>query len=197
MDNKEKERRAKLIIEQSEGIFPVFEVFYLESIIDTARRALHAFESFDDAFKAGISDEIVVALIQEALTHSASLSRFFWPSRDKGVTFSRGAKLRKHFSVPDNSPLKDKSLRNALEHYDERLDDFLLEDHAGTFYPQSIIGPASFSDEQVTYIFRLVDPETKIFILLGKKYHFGPVREAVKQIFEQATGMNNNGGRLR
>ena len=58
--------------------------------------------------------------------------------------------------MSDNSSLKGRNLRNALEHFDERLDLFLLEDDTGIFFPSAIIGGHELADEPTPRIFKLV-----------------------------------------
>ena len=197
MDNSEKDRRGKLVAEHSDGIHPPYEIFYLMSVWETAARTLDAFERYDALLAEGARDLAIVATLQEALTHVAALARFFWPIRDKWNTYSRGSKLRKAFGVEDDSCLRDKQLRNCLEHYDEKVDEFLLEDRAGNFYPQSIVGPSAMSENAIIHVFRLVDPKEQVFVLLGNKYNFGRIREAVEDVYANAQRMISSGGRLR
>ena len=55
-----------------------------------------------------------------------------------------------------SSPLEDRELRNALEHFDERLDDFLLKDPVGYFFPGPSVQSHEIADEAPGQIFRLV-----------------------------------------
>jgi hypothetical protein len=105
-------------------------------------------------------------------------------------------KLRAAFSIKESSPLFDRELRNTLEHFDERLDEFLLEDIVGPAFPSPLVGSADLADEQLGHIFRLVDPDAEIFVLLGKKYPFGSSRQAVAELYYNATDLLDNGGRL-
>jgi hypothetical protein len=189
-------RKEGIIVGEYAGVAPVFEIFYLESIVYAAGRASDAFQRHDEALKTGSSDAVVVATVHEALTHAAALSRFVWPSRVAGMPGARGAKLRAAFSLDEQSPLHDRDLRNALEHYDERLDRFLLQDIAGYLFPGTMVGPADLADEELGHIFQLVDPEAEIFVLLGEKHTFGPLRRAVEGVLEMATRMSGGGGRL-
>ncbi len=197
MADPEIEKRKKMLIEESQGIWPMFEAFYLESIVLTAQTAIAAFQRYDEALLKSDSSGIV-ATLQEALVHSASLSRFFWPSpRDRtGVAATRGEKLRKAFGLKDDSALQGRELRDALEHFDERLDEFLLEEHVGNFLPTPVIGDVSFSDNHLLHVFRLVDPKKEIFVLFGKPYEFGSLRKEVGSLLKNARRMNSDGGIL-
>jgi hypothetical protein len=192
----ERIRREAIVADQYGGIVPTFEVFYLESIAYAAGRAVAAFERFDSALSEAKGNEEVVAAVQEALTHVAGLSRFFWPPAKEKVTQARARKLRMAFGLDDGSVLQSRELRNALEHFDERLDAFLLHDHAGYFFPGAMVDDASLSEDAIGHIFRLVDPNTSTFVLLGQAYSFAELRSVAKEISDKATTSSRHGGRL-
>jgi hypothetical protein len=197
MSDAERARREKIVIDDCQGILPYTEAFYLESIAYTAGRAVSAFIRFDEAVSTKDSNDDIVAAVQEALTHVAALSRFFWPARKTALSNARGKRLREAFQVPEGSPLQSRELRNALEHFDERLDEFLLEDHAGSFFPSAMVDDASLSEEQTGHIFRLVDPKTSKFVLLGTAYSFGELHREAERIQSLAEESSDRGGRLR
>ena len=132
----ETERRTK-IIEKYGGISPVTEAFYIHSISYSAERSLSAYDKFNSLILSNENSSYSVPFMHEALGHAAGLSRFFWPSRNKKLHKNRGQKLRKSFSIDEHSPLKDRKIRDALEHFDERLDYFLLENDSGNFFSYS------------------------------------------------------------
>lgn len=192
----ERRKREKFVISQEDGIFPMYEAFYIEAILYSAGRAMDAFQRFDKAVRESAVAADIVATAHEALTHIAGLSRFFWPARDKDLHNARARKLREAFQLDDKSALYDRQLRNALEHFDERLDEFLLQDLAGHFYPSPIVGSLSMEGPTDT-MFRMVDPEKEIFALLGQKYSFGYLRSAVDDIYSKAQAMEGSGSILR
>lgn len=109
---------------------------------------------------------------------------------------ARGKKLRERFGIQEGSPLQSRELRNALEHFDERLDDFLVDDHFGYFFPGPMVDDASLSEETIGHIFRLVDPKTSNFVLLGTAYSFKELREMAETIEIKASEKSESGGRL-
>ena len=160
------------------------------------RHTRRAFERFsravtneEDAFKT-------VAAVQEALTHSAALSRFFWPARKDKLHLTRASKLCSLFKM-SKSVLEQRHLRNALEHFDERLDMFLLEDVSGAFFPGPLVEPHTLADKPGEHIFRMVDPFSFVFILLGEKYEFLDIWKEVRRVRALATRFDSNGSRLR
>ncbi len=131
------------------------------------------------------------ASIQEALTHAAALSRFFWPVGKKNrLAQARGKRLREVFAMNDDSALRFRDLRNAFEHYDENLDRYLLEDNSGYFFPTPLIDNHELADEALGNIFKLVDPNGGICVLLGRKFEYRTIQREIKRILDQ--GKQNN-----
>lgn len=172
----------------------MYEAFYIEALAYCAGRARSAFERFDRALAEGKDQATIVATAHEALSHVAALSRYFWPASKKSLHVARAKKLRDSLELDESSPLADRGLRNALEHFDERLDIFLLQDLVGYMFPGPLIGDASLNDDALGHIFRLVDPASQIFVLLGEIYEFGPMRIAVDDVLEKLA--RTTGGRL-
>lgn len=192
----ELQRRTKIVVGDYGGILPMFEAFYLEAIKYAARSAIDAFDRYEAAIMQGNNAASAVANVHEALMHAGAVSRFFWPIRNDGITAARAVKLREAFGITDESPLFNRELRNALEHFDERLDGFLLDDTVGAIFPGPIVGSAELAEDELGHIFRLVDPQIDIFVLFGKKYEFEPIREAVNVVFHIADDCDARGGRL-
>jgi hypothetical protein len=182
-------------MEDRSVIEPMFEVFYLESIKYAAERANAAFERFDDALIRGEHNGLVVANVQEAMTHIGELSRIFWPSRDNRIFRLRADQLRVAFGLDDTSLLKNRELRDALEHFDERLDIYLKSFPVGQLITEPIVGLIDQLSEPIR-IFRMVDPQRSTFVMLDEKYEFGELREIAKSLQEKTEEMLKNGGRL-
>lgn len=200
----ELDRRAILIAERYSGINPPCEAFYIWSVMYSAGRSREAFERFAIARAVGDNDDSQVSAVHEALGHAGSLSRFFWPSGVggrrietlKALKLARAKTLRDAFGLTDDSPLKDRRLRDFLEHFDERLDEYLLRNDAGYFFPSAMIGDQELADDPVGHIFKLVDPKTSCFVLLGVKHYFAEVRKEVYRIYELAGKMDKLGCKL-
>jgi hypothetical protein len=204
-DKREIIERAVIVSSDDGGIIPYCEAFYIESILYAAGRAKEAFERYESMLKQEIEPAYLISIIQEAVGHAAALSRFFWPS---GIGFkepkeiqnlreNRGIKLRKSFGLLDTSPLMNRSLRNAWEHFDERLDKFLLQNDAGFFFPSALIGSHTLADDPMGKIFKLLDQDEGCLVLLGEKYFFRPIKEEVLRIFDHAVFCDKHGGRLK
>jgi len=69
--------------------------------------------------------------LQAALISYGSVSRFLFPPKNEATAKMRGEQLRLELDVSVNSPLKNRDARNAVEHFDERLDRCLERPDAG------------------------------------------------------------------
>jgi hypothetical protein len=192
--DEERSERENYVVNQSDGILPMYEAFYIEALTYCAGRAGSAFERFDRALAEGLDQATIVATAHEALSHVAALSRYFWPAKGKPLHLARAKRLREALGIDDSSPLADRGLRNVLEHFDERLDTFLLQDLVGYMFPGPLVGKATLNEDALGNIFRLVDPVSQVFVLLGERYEFGPMRVAVENILEKLA--RTTGGRL-
>ncbi|WP_287372127.1 hypothetical protein [Prosthecochloris sp.] len=205
MEINEYERRALICSEQYNGILPYSEAFYIYSIIYSSTRCLGAFERYKWIKKRGATAEELVSSVQEAISHAASLSRYFWPSKQgtrkqpnlNRLKELRGIMLRKAFKIEDTSGLHNRELRNVWEHFDERLDIYCLENDSGYFYPGCMVGHHTLADKSTNRIFKLLDVDAECLVLLGKKYFFSPIRDAVQLVLNRAKEFESNGLRLK
>ncbi|MGY4800170.1 hypothetical protein [Teichococcus aerofrigidensis] len=180
--------RSESTAREHGGILPMHVAFFAHSIAYSASRSEAAFQEFEILAEVEAPDATIFAGIQEALTHAAALSRFFFPTKpiENELAATRGKKLRELFNVEDGSPLKWRHLRNALEHFDEDLDRFLLSFPVGYLIPSPIVTSHTIADEDLANIFKLVDPVAKICVLLGKKFEYAPIRSEVQRVLALA-----------
>jgi hypothetical protein len=189
---------------EAKTIWPPFEVFYIQSMLFNAKAAtasvqqinaiLHvvAENSPDDPVGA-IPVHTFLGHLQTLVLHAAALSRYFWPARDQHSW--RGVQLRQAFSVDDASPLKSRELRNAIEHFDERLDSYLESDRAGQFIPE-YVGPEPESGGVPLHMFRAYFVDSGDFVLLGGRFSMPRIAEEVLRLEAALRYMDANGGRL-
>jgi len=205
-DSEELDKRAKLIAEKYDGILPYFEAFYLISIHYSSDRCLESFYHYQQLKNEDdVIPDYIISVVQEAIGHAAALSRYFWPSPGgtksqknlQELRLKRGKKLRESFNLDDTSPLFNRELRNAWEHFDERLDSYLAGMDSGMFFPNCQIGSHKLSDDPVDQYFKLLDIEAECLVLMGTKYFFAPIRYEVERIFAKNTEFFKNGARLK
>lgn len=187
----ELEERAEYIVETLDGMQPPHVAFYIESISYSAGRCIESFLEYERVRNDKISPDYLVSILQEAVGHAGALSKYFWPApmkvkgrkKFKELILKRGEYLRKMFDLDESSPLYNRDLRNAWEHFDERLDDYLLNCDAGYFFPCCIIDDHTLSDDPTGHIFKLLDPKSECLVLMGQKFFFRPIWDEVNRIF--------------
>ena len=123
-------------------------------------------------------------LLQSLVNHAAALSRYFFPSargKNKSLHEARGEDLRKAYAVKPDSPLGDRGLRNAMEHFDERLDLYFAEFKTGCFIPE-FVGLEPKKSGVPAHFFRAFFADTGRFQLLGETFAIQPLLDELHRI---------------
>lgn len=126
------------------------------------------------------------------LQHAASVSRLLWPpgspnAAHKARAEARGDHLRQILAVPHSHALRARTLRDHLEHFDYRLDDWaessrdkiVVDHHVG---PRASIGGDVISDAD---ILRLFDPATSAFVFRGETFNIQDLADGIVDIRER------------
>jgi hypothetical protein len=191
-------------IEQSE-ILPPFQIFYIQSMLFnslSAMRSIARLESIFSKLPEQITEEDMSKLptkailneLQNMVIQSAALSRYFWPVR-KGHE-ARARRLREAFAMDETSPLFNRDLRNALEHFDERLDHYVAAGLVGYTFPE-YVGAKPEEDEIPRHFFRAYFPDTGEFRLLNEEFEIQPLADELFFVHHHLTTLDQNGGMLR
>lgn len=195
IDDSELSCRISIIMD-SEGILPQYSEFYMLSILYSAERSVLAFDRYENLLLSSRDSSLLISSVQEAIGHAASLSRYFWCSGQANKNKEmfrlrniRAQNLRKKFEIKDSSPLKDRALRDAWEHFDERLDSFLIINDSGYFFPTPILEKHTIADEPMANIFKLLDIEAQCLVLLNQKYYFGEIKDEALKIYKIACSL--------
>jgi hypothetical protein len=186
------------------AIWPPYEVFYIHGMLFNARAAVRSISSINalihDVLQHGraaiekIDQTDALNEVQNILLHGAALSRYFWPVR-KGHD-DRAVHLRRSLEVRDDSPLRSRGLRNAVEHFDERLDHYLEAPIVGAIVP-NYFGPTPTDDGVPLHLFRAYFVDTGVFQLLDQRVNVEPVAQEIWRIWEELESCDRQGGRLR
>lgn len=178
---------------------PPFEVFYLISLefctysaLESAQRVMDLvgrIRSGDEEFPP----QILLNEVQNIVNQGAAISRFFWPSDRKYR--ARGEALRLAFDIEDSNPLKDRKLRNMVEHFDEYLDDYLRRNFSGQYVPD-YVGTAPGKDRGPLKLFRGYFVDTGQFEVLGEAYEIQPIVDALESLHEMLVEAHSNGSRI-
>jgi hypothetical protein len=192
--------RAKTTVEEFNGIIAYNEAFYLISISMAAESSILAYERF--LLHLWQSPDLeAFAHFLDFLTQTAATSRYFWPAKSsqnkaQNVTDARAKKLQTAFGLGQKSPLRDRTLRNVIEHYDEYLDRFLLRGLVGPILPSPIITSENLQESEIGYAFQFVNPVYEYAVLLGVRGGYDKIIPELKRVLTNARKMLDDGGRL-
>lgn len=190
---------------EQKAIWPPFQVFYIQSMLfnsSSAVRSIARLESIFSNLPEQITQEDISQLptktilneLQNMVLQSAALSRYFWPVR-KGHE-ARAGRLREAFAMSETSPLFNRDLRNAIEHFDERLDHYLATGLVGYVFPE-YVGAKPKEDGVPGHFFRAYFPDTGEFRLLNEEFKIPPLADELFFVHNHLTTVDQDGGMLR
>ena len=164
---------------------PRFEKAYLREVIIQSEYALIAEARMNELLKEGVP-VLFFQAAQGFLSHAAAISRILWPPRKKDDRArGRGEHLRAVLSVTDNHPLRTRTLRDHLEHFDERLDQWSQETTHGAII-DLVIGPASSFIGGVAVgrgdFLRVYEQDRKVFTFRGDEFNIQELAAGVKTV---------------
>jgi hypothetical protein len=178
--------------DQNFGIWPVYRVFYLESMRFITTSATNSIlelnrnlQLWEEGNHSLLDRSSILNPVQNIVLQGAALSRYFWPVKaQKSLHKNRAEFLRDKFKMTDKSPLKSRDLRNIIEHFDEKLDEYLEHDIAGHIIPE-FVGDLSEQREVPVHVFRAYDPTTATFEILGHQFHISPIADEIVRVHVQ------------
>ena len=187
-------------IELFKGIQPPHLAFYsqairfnLESAIYSVEFVVNALDEADTEEKLVGATDAILDAIQNMLVHTANLTKYFWET-NKGlhkIHRKRAQNLRKIFNVSDTSAIKDKGLRNHLEHLDENLDKYLWSKPiVGNIYP-AYVGPEMSRDAVPYHFFRAFFTDSGTFESLGLRFEIQPIVDELYELYRGSFGESN------
>lgn len=186
------------------SIWPPYEAFYIRSMMFNAAAAAGSVEQINAVMHvvqennpedpvSTLPVQYLLGELQSLVVHAAALSRYFWPARAQHHW--RGAQLRHAFGIVEESPLKSRDLRNAIEHFDEHLDRFLENGPVGNILPE-YVGPFVEPDGVPVHLFRAYYLDTGVFELLGQRYDIPSLAREVMRVRANLQRMDSTSGRL-
>ena len=185
-------------------IWPPHEAFYIQSMLFNANAAAASIEQINAVMHVvaeNSPEDPVSALpvhyllehLQNLVIHAAALSRYFWPVGKKHQW--RGVQMREAFAIGEESALKPRELRNAIEHFDERLDLYVEGGLVGQIIPE-YVGPVPAPTGVPFHLFRGYYVDTGEFELLGDRFNIPEIAGEVLRIRDGLRRMDSQGGRL-
>lgn len=199
-----------MIDEKDTSIWPPYHAFYIQSMLFNTSSALQACDKASNyiiAISKGeldpqdIKDELLDCL-QNFINHSGAIARYFFPSLIGGkgsirnLHKNRAEYLSNIFGVDQNSPLHDKKLRNAIEHFDERLDKYLESGIVGHIFPSLILNKPEETDVP-HHIFRAYYLNDGIYQILDERHQVQPILDEMVRVHDLLINFESNGCTFR
>lgn len=180
----------------------IYQAFYIQSMLFNCQSAISSIARVDSVFeklpheptKEDLNNLPVNAILNELqniVVQGAALSRYFWPVRKRHE--ERGKHLCEAFNINDSNPLQARELRNAIEHFDERLDIYLSSDIVGCVFPE-FVGIRPNEDGVRGHFFRAFFIDYGIFRLLDSEYKMGPLVNEILRLGKALQEADSNGG---
>lgn len=167
---------------------PMYEAFYTHSMMRNAEAAMRCHARTqrllammaDEEKRRQLDPRLILDEIQSLVTYAGALARYFWPARKEYS--ERGAYLRQKLGIADDNPLANKELRNGLEHFDERLDEYLKNEVFGMILPDYVGNSFKQGQGPKGHLFRAFFVDTQCFVLFNEPFHLPPLLEALYKI---------------
>lgn len=172
------------------GIHPPYRILYNLSIGFCTNSAMRSIQAMADLMEAlgdensslrltDIDTESVLNELQNIVLQGAAVSRYFWPIRNGHE--KRGKALRNQYGITDESPLRSRELRNLIEHFDERLDNYLSKGIVGNIIPH-YLGREPPPSQVKRHFFRAYFLDSGVFEMLGQRYEIDPLSRELWRI---------------
>ena len=188
------------------SLWTPYHVFYIQSMLFNTASALQAVQRASKYIQAITEGKIdpqdrkdeLLDCLQNFINHSAAIARYFFPSMiggkgEKLLHKNRAEFLRNIFEISENSPLHDKKLRNAIEHFDERLDMYLEGGIVGHIFPSLILDKPE-ETEVPHHIFRAYYLNDGIYQVLGERHSIQPILDEIVRVHDMLNTFDQQGG---
>ncbi len=134
--------------------------------------------------------------IHSFLTHASNISKILWPTppkkgssetktqyeQRKQTTIQRGKELRQELGLPEKHILTNRRLRNHLEHFDERIDDWAEHSENKNFVQDTIGSESAIVGPTPTDRMRWFDPSNGTFLFRGETFSLQDIATAIENL---------------
>ncbi len=160
---------------------------YIQELRNQAEAAELAAEDLDAALNTGNVARSFAA-VQALLAAGAMVSKMIWPSpRSPKWSRDRGEHLEQTLGVASMEVLRSRRVRNSLEHFDERLDEYFQDGHRSVF--DRNIGPKNSMivvDGEIPLHLRLLDPRAGTISVLNDDVRIKDLVDALRGVGAKA-----------
>lgn len=119
------------------------------------------------------------AAIQGLLTAVANISKACWGQG--GMLADQRKPVRDALEIPDDSPIRETSMRNDFDHFDERLDRW-WDTSEKRVHIDLCIGEPMFSGIGDRDIFRWYENHTGTLVFWGDRYELVPIMTEINRL---------------
>lgn len=161
----------------SEGIY----LHYLNNNLFKAKEALEMLEKAYDSDDVNLLGDV----IEIALNSCALCSKLLTGKKNNHHARRRGAYLRESLEISNDDPILDRKLRDAIEHFDERLDSWV--EHCRSSGQQLFFdfGHIGGIKEVHKYQARAYSPHDGNFKIFGEVVNLFLLRESVRSLWRK------------
>lgn len=168
-------------------------LIYLGQVKQECEAALRAVSMINSALQDPGRSDVFIPL-QAFVHHTAAVSRIFWPpgARDKHArqrSQRRGELLRQSIGIHSPHVIQARTLRDHLEHFDERLDDWAERSKRRNIVhrmvgPRQAIGGDGIEDGDIIHHF---DPAQKAYAFRGEHFDIQALVLGVEDVYLKAS----------
>jgi hypothetical protein len=123
--------------------------------------------------------------LDAALGALANISKIFFPASSRSQAKRRGRQMREAFGVQDDSLMKERALRDAFEHFDERIDRWFRDTQRHNFADRIIAAPGDIVGIDPGDYLRHFDPQANVVSVLGDALDLQALINEVDQVVQR------------
>ncbi|WP_052692121.1 cell cycle checkpoint control RAD9 family protein [Teredinibacter purpureus] len=185
-------------MEQNVETWPPCQAFYIESMLSITSSAIDSTEKLAIIFNpnedlSDLQHEEILDWVQNIVTQAAALSRYFWAVKKKEkIHKQRSQYLRRVFGISEESAIKNRDLRNLIEHFDENLDVFVSKPVVGTILP-NYVGEEQDTQGVPLHVFRAFYNRIGVFEVLGHRFELQPIVDEIYEIHRKLVSFSESG----
>jgi hypothetical protein len=146
--------------------------------------ALRAWADLTGALAQGDLDRLWYS-VQALLVAAGNVSKLMWPPSSRIP--QRGAELRRSLDVPEDSILRPRAFRNHFEHFDERLEEWMLSSERHNFADSNVMPPGAIVGLDPSDFLRNLDPTTLTLTFRGDSYELRPLVEEIGALWRKTS----------
>lgn len=165
---------------------------YCGQIEDQCEAALASLSQIDELSAAPVDVRGLFWNLDHFINRAAMVSKMLWPISKAAFAKRRGKMLREALSVNDGISLNSKTLRNHLEHFDERIDKW-YQKSGFVIYADRNVGPRDMNilpGKATEAIFRHYSPADGIYSFHGDEVSIPLMGDELRRIHDSARKFN-------